>query len=56
MKQGFTSAKFRKLTRSIPFSWHFLLARGHSGGLLLGTMEEIFLGVSMDQGRFFVVW
>ncbi|KAE8783438.1 hypothetical protein D1007_43096 [Hordeum vulgare] len=51
--QDFSMIELQRLSRQ-QFSWQWLPASGHSGGILLGVREEAFSMEDMDRGEFFV--
>ncbi|KAE8811846.1 hypothetical protein D1007_11263 [Hordeum vulgare] len=53
IRQDFSMLELQRLSRH-QFSWQWLPASGHSGGILLGVREEAFSVEDMDRGEFFV--
>ena len=53
IRQDFSISELEILSRQ-KFSWHWLPATGHSGGILLGAKEDTFEVEDMDRGEFFV--
>ena len=53
IRQDFSISELERLSRH-KFSWHWLSVMGHSGGILLGAMEDTFEIEDMDHGEFFV--
>jgi exonuclease III len=53
IRQDFSIAELEGLTRH-KFSWNWIPANGHSGGILLGAKEDTFEVDDMDRGEFFV--
>src|SRR3954468_15085890 len=53
IRQDFSIAELESLSRC-KFSWSWLPASGHSGGILLGEKEDTFEIDDMDRGDFFV--
>ncbi|KAE8817160.1 putative retrotransposon protein [Hordeum vulgare] len=53
IRRDFSMLELQRLSRH-QFSWQWLPASGHSGGILLGVREEAFSMEDMDRGEFFV--
>jgi hypothetical protein len=53
IKVEFSPRDLRRLVGDCPFSWHFVSARGHSGGTVIGVNNECFQVCEVDQGSFF---
>ena len=53
IRQNFSIQELQGLSRH-KFSWQWLPANGHSGGILLGVKEETFEVEDMDRGEFFL--
>ena len=53
IKQDFSIHELQGLS-SHKFAWQWLLANGHSGGILLGVKKDTFEVDDMDRGEFFV--
>jgi hypothetical protein len=51
--QNFSVVELNSLSSGVPFVWHMVPARGHSGGLLVGVNDDVFECISKDQGVFF---
>jgi exonuclease III len=52
--QDFTDQELRSLVNGVVFHWHWRLAVGHSGRMLLGLRDDMFEVGNIDQGRFFL--
>ena len=53
IRQDFSIPELQGLSRH-KFVWHWLPAKGHSGGILLGVKDDTFEVDDMDRGEFFV--
>ncbi|KAI4990490.1 hypothetical protein ZWY2020_038853 [Hordeum vulgare] len=53
IRQDFSIHELQRLSHH-QFAWQWLLAAGHSGGILLGVREDAFSVEDMDRGEFFV--
>jgi exonuclease III len=54
IKQDFSTAELRSLECGSPFIWNWVLAEGHSGGMLLGFREESFEVGEWKKGNYFI--
>src|SRR6266498_1704756 len=46
--------ELRHIGGRLDFVWHWLAAKGHSGGILLGIKQDVVEVGAFDQGEFFV--
>uniref|UniRef100_A0A8I6WU41 Endonuclease/exonuclease/phosphatase domain-containing protein n=1 Tax=Hordeum vulgare subsp. vulgare TaxID=112509 RepID=A0A8I6WU41_HORVV len=53
IRQDFSMLELQRLSHH-HFSWQWLPAMGHSGGILLDVREDAFTVEDMDRGEFFV--
>ncbi|KAE8808995.1 hypothetical protein D1007_14421 [Hordeum vulgare] len=53
IRQDFSMHDLQRLSRD-QFSWQWLPASGHSGGILFGAREDVFSVEDMNRGEFFV--
>ena len=54
IKQDFTDQELRSLKVGEQFFWHWLPARGHSGGMLLGVRNNLLEVGNMDMDLYFL--
>ena len=52
IRQYFSLQELQGLQAHHLFAWEWLLANGHSGGILLGVKEDTFEVDGMDRGNF----
>ena len=51
-KESFSSPELSAVAGMDRFDWHFLLASGHSGGILIGSKRDVFDFITFDHGIF----
>jgi exonuclease III len=54
MRKDFTDQELRGLVNGVLFHWHWQVAEGQSGGMLLGIRDDTSEVGSIDQGQFFL--
>jgi hypothetical protein len=54
IKQEFSDHELKDMSSTVDFAWNWILARGHSGGLLLGIKVESFEVEHVEVASYFL--